>query len=396
MQAQKLLHKLLKKSAVIKHEKRRDCLLRAIGSVIHQGKLSLTSIGRHLQGKARVKHKIKSINNLLGNQQLMMERESIYALISSTLLSGLKQIVVLVDWSPCNSHAQQLLKASVVLQGRSLTLYEEIHPEKQLGSFKVHQKFLTRLKEKIPKSCHVIVQTDAGFRTEWFELILAMGWDFIGRIRSNMLFQYQGEPSTWESCLSLYAKARQAAKYVGHVLLSKKRSLACSLYLYHEKKVRNKQQKRKRKISSGKMEKSYRRANKEPWLLATSLPGGQKEAKLFMSHYRKRMKIEQEFRNTKNGTWGIGLEHSRTRAIERLQILLLIGYLAIFILWLIGLAAEEKKLHYSYQANSIKRHRVLSLVFLGLQIVLHDSSCINQLDIMNAFNKCRKLYVVIK
>ena len=58
MHAQKLLHKLLQKSAIIGHEKRLDCLLKAVESVTHQGKLSLTSIGRHLRGQAKVKHKI--------------------------------------------------------------------------------------------------------------------------------------------------------------------------------------------------------------------------------------------------------------------------------------------------------------------------------------------------
>lgn len=389
MQAQKLLHKLLKKSAVIGHEKRLNSLLRAVESVLHQGKLALTSLGRHLGGAAKVKNKIKSIDRLIGNEELMRERSAIYEVISSTLLGGLKQIVVLVDWSPCGSHENQLLKASVAMNGRSLTLYEEVHPEKKLGNFKVHKKFLQRLKEKIPAGCQVIVDTDAGFRTEWFELVLETGWDFIGRIRSNMQFQYEGSKE-WISCLSLYAKAQEGIKRLGNVLLAKTRKLACSLYLYYEKKPRKKKHKIKRKNLSGTMNADYSRANKEPWLLATSLQGGLKEAQQLICRYRKRMKIEHEFRDTKNGEWGVGLEYSRTKNIERLQILLLIGYLAIFVLWVIGLAAEEKKLQYNYQANTIKTHRVLSLVYLGLQIILHDPKCISELDIINAFNKERK------
>jgi len=389
MQAQKLLHKLLKKSAVIGHKKRLDCVLRAVESVTRQGKLSLTSIGRHLGGQARVKHKIKSVDKLLGNEQLREERESIYDLLSATVLGGLKEVLVVVDWSPCGSHANQLLKGSVVLQGRSFTLYEEIHPEKKLGNFKVHKEFLKKLKDKIPSSCQVIVETDAGFRTEWFELVLAMGWDFIGRIRSNMKFQVEGN-SRWVPCLSLYRKAGIGVKYIGKVLLAKTRVLACNLYLYQERKP-IKKRKTRRTILSGRMEKDYSRSQREPWLLATSLPGGLKTVKPLIYRYRKRMRIEHEFRDTKNGEWGIGLEYTRTKTIERLQILLLIGYLAIFLLWLIGLAAEEKKLHYHYQANTIKSHRVLSLVYLGLQILLHAPESIQTKDIISAFNKERKL-----
>lgn len=389
MHASKLLHKLLKKSAVIRHEKRLNCLLNAVESITHLGKLSLTSIGRHLSGPAKVKHKIKSVDRLLGNEQLMREREDIYDLFSSTLLGGEKENLVVVDWSPCGSHQYQLLKASIVLQGRTMTLYEEVHPEKKLGNFKVHQKFLQRLKEKIPKGCHVVIVTDAGFRTEWFELVFEMGWDFLGRVRSNMMFQPKGSEE-WDSCLSLYSKARTGVQYLGNVLLAKSRLLRCRMYLYREKKTHKRKTQVKRKILSGKMEKDYRRANQEPWLLATSLKGGLKKAKHVICRYRKRMKIEHEFRDTKNSEWGIGLEYSRTKNVARLQILLLIGYLAIFLLWIIGLTAEEKKQQYHYQANSIKKYRVLSLVYLGLQIIFHDPYCMNELDIINSFNKIRK------
>lgn len=348
----------------------------------------MTSLGRHLKGKAKVKHKIKRVDELLRNEQLMQEQEGVYDVVASTLLSGLQEILLLVDWSSCESHEQHILKATLVLRGRSVTLYEEVHPEKNLGKLKVHRKFLQRLKEKIPVGCHVVVETDAGFRTEWFELVLEMGWDFIGRVRSNLLFQLAGSKE-WESCLSLYSKATKQAKYVGDVLLGKKRSLECALYLYHEKKAK-KGKKVKRKIASGKMEKSYSRANKEPWLLATSLGGKSKKANSIIYRYRQRMRIEHEFRDTKDVQWGIGLAYSRTKDIERLQLLLLIGHLAMFVLWITGLAAEQKKMHYGYQANTIRTHRVLSLVYLGLQINLHDPGSISELDVINTFNEVRK------
>ncbi len=49
MQPTKLLHKILKKSQAISHAKRQESLLNAVDSVIHGGKLSLTSLGRRLQ-----------------------------------------------------------------------------------------------------------------------------------------------------------------------------------------------------------------------------------------------------------------------------------------------------------------------------------------------------------
>jgi hypothetical protein len=53
----------------------------------------------------------------------------------------------------------------------------------------------------------------------------------------------------------------------------------------------------------------------------------------------------------------------------RLTLQLMIGYLASFLLWLIGLCLEEKRLHLDSQANSIKHKRVLSLIFLALEAI---------------------------
>ena len=53
----------------------------------------------------------------------------------------------------------------------------------------------------------------------------------------------------------------------------------------------------------------------------------------------------------------------------RLTLQLLLGFLASFMLWLIGLCLEEKGMHRDFQANSIKHKRVLSLIFLALEEV---------------------------
>ncbi len=98
---------------------------------------------------------------------------------------------------------------------------------------------------------------------------------------------------------------------------------------------------------------------------------GDSPAKIIIKKYRKRMKIEHEFRDSKDPQWGVGLSYTRCVDPARLEILLLVGYLAIFLLWLIGLATEYQGKHYDYQANTVKSHRVLSLVFLGTQVLFH-------------------------
>ena len=64
---------------------------------------------------------------------------------------------------------------------------------------------------------------------------------------------------------------------------------------------------------------------REPWLLATSLPAGPNLAKRVVGLYATRMQIEEAFRDIKSARYGLSLEYSGTRQLQRLQVLLLIG-----------------------------------------------------------------------
>jgi len=84
--------------------------------------------------------------------------------------------------------------------------------------------------------------------------------------------------------------------------------------------------------------------------------------------YRKRMQIEESFRDLKSSRYGFSFEHSNCRKAERIEIFLLIAMLACLIAYLTGVAAEAKNLHHHFQVNTIKR-RVLSYFFLGCRII---------------------------
>ena len=114
-----------------------------------------------------------------------------------------------------------------------MTLYEEVHPIEKLGNYAIHKLFLNQLKLIIPENIRVTVITDAGFRTEWFNLVKKMGWDFTGRVRANVLYQRIDE-SQWLACTSEYQFATNKPTYRGEILLSKENKLHCFMYLYKE------------------------------------------------------------------------------------------------------------------------------------------------------------------
>lgn len=377
MHANKFLHNILVKSSVIKHKARLKSVLSAVETVAKEGQLGLSRIGRHMLGTAKVRNKIKKTDYLLNNGMLRTERQNIYNAFSRYLLANLNIAMILIDWSPCLRRVNQILRASIVLRGRSMTLYEEVHHESKLMNAAIHESFLKKLKTFIPEECRVIIITDAGFLTNWFKMISTFGWDYLGRVRSKMLFCRENE-DIWQSCISEYKYATNTPEYRGQITLAKSNKLTCHMYLYCDKEYKAPKKKMRTEI------KAHRRAAYEPWLLVTSLSPEEIGAINAVGLYRKRMKIEQEFRNTKEQQWGVGMCVSRSTDIGRLQILLLIGYLAIFILWLIGLTGEKNKRHFDYQANSIKSHRVISLVFLGRQILKHEPNKIRLQDLRNA------------
>jgi len=95
-----------------------------------------------------------------------------------------------------------------------------------------------------------------------------------------------------------------------------------------------------------------------------------KIAEKIVKIYARRMQIEEGFRDLKSTKYGFGFEHVNTSHIYRLNVFFLIAMLAAFLAWVIGWIAEKSNLQAQYQANSIKKSRVLSLFYLGYRVIV--------------------------
>ena len=62
----KVLSQWLADRLVVGHSTRAAALLRVVGALLTGGKLSLTHLGRSLDGPAHAKHQIKAVDRLLG------------------------------------------------------------------------------------------------------------------------------------------------------------------------------------------------------------------------------------------------------------------------------------------------------------------------------------------
>jgi hypothetical protein len=116
-----------------------------------------------------------------------------------------------------------------------------------------------------------------------------------------------------------------------------------------------------------KCSKVHARGATDPWLIATSLPRTKYLGKKLVAIYRMRMQIEEEFRDIKSSLFGLGFEHHKSRCVQRIAVLILIATLASILANIIGLAMFMTGLHLRYQANTVKKRRVLSFHYLGLR-----------------------------
>lgn len=88
-----------------------------------------------------------------------------------------------------------------------------------------------------------------------------------------------------------------------------------------------------------------------------------------VSLYAQRMRIEQSFRDLKNERIGLGLSAARSRSGKRLEILLLIGHLAGWLLRLIGECAQQCQMQLQFQSTRRPNHKEISTITLARRVV---------------------------
>ena len=369
MQAERVLHDMTKRVCPEMHLRRRDSLIANTMAALKGRGMTVTQLGRTLQSDAQEKHCITRTDRLLSNRHLHDERTGSYAQNASWLVGGQRRPIVVIDGSDLDASKRHfLLRASIPMNGRSLTLYEEVHTAKTNERPGNHRAFLLTLEKIVPRGSRPIVLSDAGLRTRWFAMVEAMGWDWVGRVRNRHWVELNGS-GEWFPCKSLYEQATGKPTSLGEAKLTWQHAFSCHLVLYKGQPKGRTHRNRFAGRSESVVSNKHAKAQTQPWLLATLRCDKDSPAKDVVALYRLRMQIEEAFRDLKSSRFGLGLERQLTYQVQRLQVLLLIATLALRVAWILGVAVEHTGQHRQYQANSIKHRVVLSTIFLGLRVI---------------------------
>lgn len=365
MQGNVLLHKFVKEACPTMHKKLKDSLLACCKGLMEGKKLSVTAIGKAIKSSTSVKHQIKRSDRLFSSEALLSQKDNIYMSLMLKVLPVDRFLPILVDTCFITPDCEfQILRGSIAVGGRALTLYEIVYRNGEL-SFTM-EVFLKKLKELLPENIHAVFITDAGFHNRWFKLVKKYGWDFIGRVRQNKIFKTKNGESKY--CNSLHEAAKTKPKYEGETVLCKNNPVICNLYTVKKKILGRKKKNKKGGMAKGSYSRVHAKSQREPWVLASSLPATKFNARAIVHLYSLRMQIEESFRDIKNSRSGFSLKQTLTRCLKRLNALMLIAAIVSVVVWLIGKTAENNNWHRHFQSNTSKR-RVVSHFYLGLMIV---------------------------
>lgn len=374
MHASRIVARVMEGVQVLMHASRWQALHDVALAAVGGGALSVTGLALRTVRPTALRHRVKCVDRLLGNTHLSIERQALYTALARRWLSDLPQLLIVIDWLSLTADLRwHWLRASVVVEGRSLTLYEEVHPRRHLANLQVHRRFLDRLATLLPPgTLPPIILTDAGFRNPWFRLLAQRGWHWVGRIR-NRDFVRQSPQQAWFPAKQWYRQATAQARDLGAHESVRNNPLDCRLVL-----IKNPPKGRQCRYASGKQKHSspmrkIALRNREPWLLTCARALDHLSAQSIVNLYAQRMCIEQQFRDTKNVVLGMGLSHHRSAGIKRLQTLLLIAHIAQLALRLIGEAAKARQLELQLMSTGRKDRAEISVMTLARRLIANPA-----------------------
>jgi hypothetical protein len=312
------------------HAKRVLSLGNAVVGAIHAAALGVHAIGKALAAASGLepKHAIKQVDRLLSNMSL--DVWEIFPLWVKFLLSKRTEVVVALDWTEFDADGHSTIALNMITShGRATPLMWKTHDKSTLKKHRndYEDDLLARFCEIIPSGVRVTVLADRGFGdqalyTALLEAEMGFGIRFRGAISVT---DADGNTTTANSLVPTNGRAK---KYT-NVSVTQSKTAVPAVVCVHAKNM------------------------KEPWCIATSR--ADLNASQVVALYGRRFTIEENFRDTKDPRFGMGLSATHVGRVDRRDRLLLVGALAQALLTLLGAAAEEVGLDRKLKANTVKR-----------------------------------------
>jgi len=289
-------------------------------------RLGVASIGRALPARTAEKHRIKRVDRFLGNNRIPTEK--LARALVRTIIGPRKLVLIAIDWTDLNDGKHQVLVGGIIAKGRALPIYWAVVPKAKLtlNQNRIEEKFVTKLREILPRGCRVVILADRGFaRVTFLRHLEKLKFKFVVRTQTKVWV----ETESFRGTLGALKVPRGTKTDLGVVSYHKTERWPVRIIVCFDAK------------------------QKEPWFLATNV--GDEPFSRVVAWYGLRMEIEEFFKDLKNERNGFKLRGLVLSSVGRYSRLLLVMAYAYYLLTMIGFWAEERGLHRRLMANTEKK-----------------------------------------
>jgi hypothetical protein len=299
-------------------------------------RLGLAAIARGMTSATTVRHRIKRVWRFAGNERIS-HHAATQCLVGWLLSLTHQEVVVALDWTEL-SEGRRMLAAKAALSGRAVPLAWTIMHKSQFSKKRksrndAEEQMIVRLNDAFGAR-HWMLVADRGFaRADLLRKLHGWGIRYVIRAASNVWVEgcgCAGPLGTWPR------RAGLCRRY-NNVLYHKSRRVKVNLAITHGEPA------------------------PEPWYLVTNVEG---KARKIAGLYRRRMWIEESFRDAKSN---LGLRGLWLCTPERMERLLIVMAVAMLLCVLTALKWRSEHGREDPQLSTKRRGGALSVFRQGLE-----------------------------
>jgi hypothetical protein len=312
------------------HAKRVLSVANGALGVVYAATLAIHAIGCGLAAARglKKKHAVKQVDRLLSNAGVDVWK--LFDRWVPFVVGARKEIVVALDWTEHDHDDHSTIALNrVTSHGRATPLLWKTVVKSLLGGNRNRHEddLLQRFADVLPTGVQATILADRGFGDQkLYEFLTELGLDYIVRFRECITVEdAKGVSQPASSWVSTTGRARM----LKGAAVTQDRWPVPAVVLVKDKGM------------------------KEAWCLATSRTD--LTSRNVIKLYGKRFSIEENFRDTKDLHFGMGMSSTHIGSTARRDRLLLLSALALSLLTLLGAAGESVGLDRWLKVNTAKK-----------------------------------------
>jgi hypothetical protein len=280
-------------------------LANLVEAATHVGRATLCALGRCLAGDATAKSRIQRTWRFCDNDRVHVS-DAMCGFINRLTRKRKKALLVALDWTEVRTF--HTLMAAAVLGGRAIPLLWASYTEGQLHKSQnsLEEGLLRLLVSMLPKGVKLIILADRGFgRTELARVCLDLGVRFLIRIKPDVRVTH----ASYTGRLDDYPVKRGMWRVLAGTQYRSDQAVTLNVVI--------------------RWKMGLPKHRDDAWFLMKDLSGN---AVQLTDLFARRMAIEELFRDSKDGRYGLGWGRTQVETAGRLDRLILIVALALILL----------------------------------------------------------------